>query len=307
MNLGLADKVVLITGAAGGLGSALTRAFAKEGAKLIIHHGFAHERAAARRLAREVRTESLLVQAELSAEEQVRALFSRVRQRFGRVDVLVNNAGRSPYEGIPVAEHAATMWDELYRTNLLTAALCTREFLSALRRQRSAGSAVFISSTAGTDGEAGNAIYAAMKAAMIGLCLSIKQEGAHQLHPHASFRANVVAPGWTLTRMPAVRAFLRNRQAVTGALQTRSLPRLTEAEDVAHLVVFLSSERVARALTGQVFRADCGMDRRLQWQPEELEEAYARLLQRYGEAQAPRSARADKKGVPRCASKMSRC
>ncbi len=283
MDLGLQGKVVLITGAAGGIGSALTRAFAAEGAKVIIHYGFAPERAAARKLAREISVESLSVEADLTSEEQVRALFRRARRRFGRVDVLINCAGRSPYEGIPITRHTVAMWDDVYRSDLLTAALCTREHLAELVKEGRSGNTVFISSTAGTEGEAGNAIYAAMKAAMMGLCLSVKQEGSKQLYPKAEYRANVVAPGWTITRMPAVLEFLKNQSAVIRALQTRSIPDLAEAEDVANLVLFLASDKMARSLTGQIFRVDCGMDRRLQWQPEDLEAAYTRILQRHPE------------------------
>jgi 3-oxoacyl-[acyl-carrier protein] reductase len=287
VDLGLQDKVVLVTGAAGGIGSALTRAFAAEGAKVIIHYGFAPERVAARKLSREIPVESLLIEADLTSEERVRALFRRARKRFGRVDVLVNCAGRSPYEGLPLTEHTVAMWDELYRSNLLTAVLCTREHLAGLRTEGGSGNTVFVSSTAGTEGEAGNAIYAAMKAAMIGLCLSVKQEGSKLLYPKAEYRANVVAPGWTVTRMPAVLEFLKNQPAVLRALQTRSIPDLAEAEEVANMVLFLASDKVARSLTGQVFRVDCGMDRRLQWEPEELGEAYARILQRHPELSTP--------------------
>lgn len=307
MDLGLQDKVVLITGAAGGIGSALTRAFAAEGAKVIIHYGFAPERATARKLSRELAVESLLVEANLTSEDQVRALFKRARRRFGRVDVLINCAGRSPYEGIPITGHTVAMWDDLYRSDLLTAVLCTREHLAGLREEGGSGNTVFISSTAGTEGEAGNAIYAAMKAAMIGLCLSVKQEGSQQLYPKAEYRANVVAPGWTITPMPAVLEFLKHQPAVIRALQTRSIPDLAEAEDVAHLVLFLASDKAARALTGQVFKVDCGMDRRLQWQPEALEEAYARILRRHPELSAlgtpgperPATRRARGRGAPR--------
>ncbi|HYO56004.1 SDR family NAD(P)-dependent oxidoreductase [Archangium sp.] len=287
MDLGLKDKVVFITGAAGGIGSALTRAFAAEGARVVIHYGFAQERAAARQLAREISTDSLLLQGDLSSEAQVRKVFTQARKKLGRIDVLVNNAGRSPYEGLFLSEHTPEMWEDLYRSNLLTAVLCTREFLRGLKQQGSTGNVVFISSTAGTEGEAGNAIYAAFKAAMIGLCLSVKQEGVKQLHPQASFRANVVAPGWTVTRMAAVLEFLKNRKAVVRALQTRSLPDLAEAEDVANLVTFLASDKAARTITGQTFRVDCGMDRRLQWESEELQEAYERILQRHSELGAP--------------------
>jgi 3-oxoacyl-[acyl-carrier protein] reductase len=280
LDLQFDGKVVLITGAAGGIGSALTRAFAAEGATVIIHYGFASERAAAQELARDISAESLLFEADLTSEEQVRALFASAHERFGCVDVLINNAGRSPYEGLFIIDHEVAMWDDLYRSDLLTAVLCTREHIRGLRERKGSGNAIFISSTAGTEGEAGNAIYAAMKAAMIGLCLSVKQEGARQLYPDGSYRANVVAPGWTITRMPAVMEFLKDRAAVTRSLQTRSIPDLAAAEDVAHLVLFLASDRAARAITGQVFKVDFGMDRRLQWQPEELKDAYARILER---------------------------
>lgn len=276
MDLALHDKVVLITGAAGGIGRVLTRLFAQEGAKVVIHYGFAREEPEALKLAAELGAQGLALQADLSIESEACRVFTEALAWSGRIDVLVNNAGLSPYEGTAVPDHTPAMWEELFRANLLTAVLCTKEYLKAARSQR-AGNVIYLSSTAGLDGEAGNAIYAAMKSALVGLCLSVKQEGIRLLPSGSRFRANVVAPGWTITQMPAVQKFLQDRAAVIRALQTRSIPELAEAEDVARAVLFLASDKASRAITGQVLRIDCGMDRRLQWEADELQARYEQI------------------------------
>lgn len=266
MESGLRDQVVLLTGASGGIGSVTARAFAAEGAKLVLH---ARGRlAAAQRLAAELPVEALAAQADLTVEAEVDALFARAAERFGRVDVLVANAGVWPPEDVPVARMSLERWNRTLAADLTSVFLCARAFLRGLeQRGAESGALVLIGSTAGLFGEAGHADYAAAKAALTyGLLRSLKNEIVRSA-PRG--RVNAVCPGWTLTEM--ARPGLQDPQAVTRVLQTRPLRRIGRPEDVAHAIVFLASERLAGHLTGEIITVAGGMEGRVLRLPEEID------------------------------------
>jgi 3-oxoacyl-[acyl-carrier protein] reductase len=151
-----------------------------------------------------------------------------------------------------------------------------REFFRLVARQRQ-GNAVLIASTAAVFGEAGHVDYAAAKAAMaFGLTRSLKNEIA-RIAPHTRAycggRVNCVCPGWTLIPRTAPR--LRNTAMVRKVLATMALPQIARPEDIADLVVFLSSDRLARHVTGQTILVAGGMEGRWLWQPEEVDPTIA--------------------------------
>jgi len=196
----LREKVVLITGASGGIGSATARAFAAEGARLVLH---AHrQRAQAEALARELAgTESLVVAADLRRPAEVARVFAAAVRRFGRVDTLVANAGAWETRDVPLETMSLAQWNRTLATVATSAFLCLREFFHQVRRQRR-GNAVLVGSTAAVFGEAGHADYAAAKAALaFGLTRTLKNEIA-RLAPAArgygGGRVNCVCPGWTI-------------------------------------------------------------------------------------------------------------
>ena len=271
METGLAGKVVVITGASGGIGSAMARQFAGEGAKLVLH--YRRRRALAEKLQHELAdAEVLLVRAELTKETDVRGLFHSVLKRFGRVDTLVANAGSWESRDVPLHQMSLRQWQATLNTVLTSTFLSAREFFKCVARQRR-GNAVLIASTAAVFGEAGHADYASAKAAMaFGLTRTLKNEIA-RIAPHTEDycggRVNCICPGWTL--IPRTAAKLRNAAAVRKITATMALPQVAQPDDIANLAVFLASDKLARHLTGQTILAAGGMEGRWLWQPEEVD------------------------------------
>jgi len=173
MDSQLRGKVVVITGASGGIGSVLARQFAAEGARLVLHCRRGRTRIA--ELQKELAAvETLAVRADLTREAGARRLFVRALKRFGRVDTLVANAGAWETRDVPLHELSLRQWNRTLAGVLTTAFLSVREFFRMVAKQKR-GNVVLIASTAAVFGEAGHADYAAGKAAIAyGLTRSLK-------------------------------------------------------------------------------------------------------------------------------------
>lgn len=249
----LAGKVVLVTGGAGGIGSAIVRGFRREGALVAIHYRSSRSQAEA--LAAEIGGTAF--GADLRQEDEVARLFAECADRVGAPEIVVANAGVWPREDSPVADMSLERWQETLSSNL-TATFLTARAWDQVVRETGRGSLVMIASTAGLFGEAGHADYASAKAAISsGLLLSLKNEVVR--HTPAA-RVNVVAPGWTVTPMTEGRLDPADVARVTA---TMALPKVGRAEDVASAVMFLASDAAAGHLTGQVITVAGGMEGRL--------------------------------------------
>jgi len=271
MNTNLANKVILITGSSGGIGSAIALGFAAEGASLVLH--YRHGRARAAALQRELgAAEAITVRADLTREAEVKRLFALAVKRFGRVDTLVANAGSWETRDVPLHEMSLRQWRSTLDGVLTTAFLSLREFLRLVAKQKR-GNVVLISSTAAVFGEAGHADYAAGKAAIAGgLTRSLKNEIV-RLAPHTrdycGGRVNCICPGWTI--VPRNAAKLRATATVRKVAATMALPQLARPDDVAHAAVFLASDTLARHVTGQTLVIAGGMEGRQLWEPREID------------------------------------
>jgi len=249
---GLAGKRILVTGGAGGIGSACVRAFADEGARVAIHYRTSRDRA--EELARQ--TGGVALQADLTVEDEVAALFDSAEQELGGVDVCAAVAGFWPRDDEPVWRLPLERWEATLRTNLTATFLTARAFLTLVER-RGEGSLVLVGSTAGRFGEAGHADYAAAKAAIqVGLLLSLKNEIV-RIAPRG--RVNAVAPGWTYS--PMTRGEL-DPELVTRLSRTMSLRKVAQAEDVARAVVVLASDELSGHVTGELVTVAGGMEGR---------------------------------------------
>jgi 3-oxoacyl-[acyl-carrier protein] reductase len=270
METQLAGKVIVITGASGGIGSAIARQFAAEGARLVLHHHSQRARAVA--LQRELRgVETLLVRADLTKEAQVERLFARAVDAFGTVDTLVANAGSWATRDVLLPAMSLRQWRQTLDGVLTTTFLSLREFLRRVARQKH-GNAVVIGSTAAVFGEAGHADYASGKAALVyGLTRSVKNEIA-RLAPHTrdycGGRINCICPGWTL--VPRLARKLAQPAMLRKTMATMALPQLARPADIAHAAVFLSSDALARHITGQILVIAGGMEGRLLWETGDL-------------------------------------
>ncbi len=247
METGLAGKRVLVTGGSGGIGSACARAFAAEGAEVLVHYNRGRERAVAVGGA-------LVVQADLTREDEVGRMFDEA----GALDVCAAVAGVWPREDVPVWELPLERWEETLRANLTATFLTARRFLRGVE-QTGHGSLVLVGSTAGLFGEAGHADYAAAKSAIVGgLLLSLKNEVV-RIAPRA--RVNAVCPGWTAS--PMTRAELDDPDLVARVTRTMPLRKVARPEDVAAQVVALASDEISGHVTGQVITFAGGMEGRL--------------------------------------------
>lgn len=271
MDSNLRDKVILVTGASGGIGSAIARAFVAEGARVGLQ--YRTQKAAAVSLQKELRpAETFPVRADLSDEAQVKQMYSKVLQRFGRIDTLVANAGSWETRDVPLHQMSLRQWQSTLQGVLTTTFLSLREFLRIIARQRR-GNAVLIASTAGLFGEARHSDYAAAKAAIAyGITPSIKNE-ISRLAPHTADycggRINCICPGWTV--VPRLAAKLSNPEMLRKTTATMALPQLARPNDIASAAVFLASDTMARHVTGQILVVAGGMEGRVLWQPDEID------------------------------------
>ena len=253
METGLEGKVVLVTGGAGGIGQAICRKFAEEGANVAVHFYTSSEEAEL--LAKEIG--GFAVRADLRVPSQADEMVADVVSKMGNIDVCVANSGSYPTEPKPMWEIDEERWNSTIMSNLGVTANTSRSFLSHAS-SRGSGSLVLVGSTAGVYGEAGHSDYAAAKGAITtGLLLSLKNEVSHL----GSVRVNAVAPGWTLTQKKVETGL--DEGTMERAKSTMALKKLATPNDVAMAIIYLSSEEVAGHITGEVIEVAGGMEGRL--------------------------------------------
>jgi NAD(P)-dependent dehydrogenase (short-subunit alcohol dehydrogenase family) len=241
-------QVVLITGGLTGIGRATALAFAKEGAQVVVSGRRDEE---GKKLVAELRklgAEAEFVRSDVRHEEDARSLVDATVERFGRLDVAVNNAGTEGVPG-PVTEQTAESYAATFDTNVLGTLLSMKHELRVMLAQRS-GSIVNVSSTYGHTGAAGASIYVASKHAVEGLTKSAALEVAG-----TGVRVNVVAPGPVETGM--LNRFTGTQERKAGLLATVPLKRIGRPEEIAQTILFLASDK-ASFITGASYLVDGG-------------------------------------------------
>jgi 3-oxoacyl-[acyl-carrier protein] reductase len=242
----LKDRVALVTGASQGIGRETALALARAGAKVAAA---ARSEGKLARLAAEISAaggEALAVKMDVTDSEQVKAGFKRVAERFGRLDILVNNAAVT-HDGLALRMKPED-WDAVIRTNLTGAHLCIQQALAMMLRQRK-GRIINVSSVVAQAGNAGQANYAASKGGLVGLTKAIAMEVASR-----NITVNAVAPGFIETAMTDVLP-----DKVKEELKTRiPLGRMGAPAEIAAAIVFLASDEAAY-ITGQVLSVNGGM------------------------------------------------
>ena len=242
-----AVKTALVTGASRGIGAAIAKKLAARGFMVIINYG--HSSAAAEEVKNQIEQaggQAVLMQGDVSSGDDVDRMFKDIKKTWGRLDVLVNNAGIN--RDTLLVRMKEDQWDAVLSTDLKSVFFTTKAAASLMMRQRS-GSIINIASVVGITGNAGQANYAAAKAGVIGFTKSVAKELAAR-----GIRVNAIAPGFIETDMTdAIPEKIRE-----GMLETIPLRRGGKAEDVANAVAFLASDD-AGYITGQVFKVDGGM------------------------------------------------
>ena len=247
MSKRLQGKIALVTGASRGIGRAIAKLFAEEGAKVVINYSRSEKEAAS--LAEEIKQqggEALLVKADVSQAQEVKEMIKKVADEFGRIDILVNNAGiliQSPF-----LESTEEMWDTMVDVNLKGSYLCAKEVAPLMLKQKS-GKIINISSVSGLAQKSalGNVPYAASKAGVIGLTRSL----AVNLGP--TINVNAICPGLVETDMSASLPPERRRIPVEEA----PLQRIGRPEEIASAALFLASEE-SDFITGEAITVSGG-------------------------------------------------
>jgi NAD(P)-dependent dehydrogenase (short-subunit alcohol dehydrogenase family) len=245
----MSSPVVLITGALTGIGRATALAFAREGARVVVSGRHDEE---GKKLATEMRklgAEAEFVRADVRHEEEVRKLIDNTVERFGRLDVAVNNAGTEGAPG-PVTEQTAESFAATFDTNVLGTLLSMKHELRIMLPQRR-GSIVNVSSAYGSVGAAGASVYVASKHAVEGMTKSAALEVAG-----TGVRINVVAPGTTDTGM--LTRFTSTDENKAALVSTVPVKRLAKSEEIANVIAFVASEN-ASYMTGSSIAVDGGM------------------------------------------------
>jgi len=242
-----AVKTALVTGASRGIGAAIAKKLAARGFMVIINYG--HSSAAAEEVKNQIEQaggQAVLMQGDVSSGDDVDRMFKDIKKTWGKLDVLVNNAGIN--RDTLLVRMKEEQWDAVLSTDLKSVFFTTKAAASLMMRQRS-GSIINIASVVGITGNAGQANYAAAKAGVIGFTKSAAKELAAR-----GIRVNAIAPGFIETDMTdAIPEKIRE-----GMLETIPLRRGGKAEDVANAVAFLASDD-AGYITGQVLKVDGGM------------------------------------------------
>ncbi|MCJ7642479.1 MAG: 3-oxoacyl-[acyl-carrier-protein] reductase [Desulfobacterales bacterium] len=242
----LKAKVALITGAAQGIGKAVTLVLARHGADVVVADVNIEK---AQETAREVEAlgrAAMAVRVDVTHLEDVEKMVEAAVQRFGKIDILVNNAGIARDKLI--LRMTEEDWDTVLNVNLKGTFNCTKTVIKYMSKQRS-GKIVNIASVVGMMGNPGQANYSASKAGVIGLTKTVAREFAAR-----GINVNAIAPGYIQTPMTEVLP----EKAKEELKRLIPMKRLGQPEDVAHAVLFLVSE-VSSYITGNILNVNGGI------------------------------------------------
>jgi NAD(P)-dependent dehydrogenase (short-subunit alcohol dehydrogenase family) len=253
-------KVVLITGAGGGFGREFARGLSEVGANVICWDVDREGVEETKKLIREDGGDAAVDTVDVGNEDEVKAGISRANQVFGRIDVLINNAGISTHP-VRVHELAVVDWDRLMKVNLRGTFLCSKHALPKMLERRD-GSIINVSSILGISGfypgqSAVGAAYSASKAGVDGFTRQLASEYARE-----NIRCNSVAPGFYVgTNLGKERRGAAspqsNEEFMSSVLSRTPLNRFGTSEDLLGLVIYLASES-SKYVTGQTFALDGG-------------------------------------------------
>ncbi len=243
----LKSKIVLITGGSKGIGAACVKYFCMAGASVAFTYNT--NAAAAARIEKRFSkiSKCKAYKVDINNENEIKSVVQSVVKDFGKIDVLVNNAGI--WKEGKISKIKLSAWEETIKTNLTSAFLFTQHVIRFMKIKRY-GKIINISSTAGQRGEAHYSHYAASKGGMISFTKSL----ASELGPF-NINVNSIAPGWVLTDMS--KSVLSNKKSLEEELKKIPLGRIATADDIAGPVLFLASD-MSRHINGEVLNVNGG-------------------------------------------------
>lgn len=247
----LEHRIALITGSSRGIGAACATVMAREGADVVIN--YRRSQAHAEETQRQVRAlgrNALVIQADVTDPPQVQELVVETVAQFGRIDVLVNNAGHHSTVRYDLETMALDQWHDTLNVNLTSQLLCIRAVLPNMKKQRYGRIVNMSSIVAHVGSRSGDVCYVASKAGVNGLTRALFR----QLAPYG-ITINSVSPGTIDT--PMTREVLATPEVIEQYVRRIPLGRMGTAQEVAEVVCFLSSDRAAY-VTGQVIHVNGG-------------------------------------------------
>jgi 3-oxoacyl-[acyl-carrier protein] reductase len=239
-------KVALVTGASKGIGKAIAHQLAKDGFNVVVNYN--RDEAEANKIVEELKklgSDSMAVKADISKFDECAAMADAVREKYGKMDVLVNNAGATKDKSL--FNMPKEDWDFVINVNLTGAYNVTKNSMTLMK---DGASIVNISSIVGLNGNRGQTNYSASKAGLIGFTKSLAKELGKR-----GVRVNAIAPGFIDTDMTKELSFIRRKIM----LAMVPLDRAGKPEDIANVVSFLASDK-AGYITGEVIRVDGGLN-----------------------------------------------
>lgn len=243
----LSGQTAVVTGASRGIGRATALRLAEAGANVVVN--YFHHKADAEKVVKsckEFGVGAIAVQADVSKLKDAKHLIKETIKAFGRIDLLVANAGI--WEGAPIEEMSEKVWNKVLDANLKGTWTVCHAATSHFKKQNS-GNIVIVSSTAGQRGEAGYSNYAASKGGQISFTKALSNELA------PAIRVNAVAPGWVDTNLND--PVFHDEEFVTRVIAGIPLKRVATADDVALSIIFLASDW-SRHITGEVININGG-------------------------------------------------
>ncbi len=239
-------KIALVTGASRGIGYAIAERLSKDGANLVLTATSNKIEEVAKELSEKYNIQAIGVAGDISKESDVKSLFKIITEKFGKLDICVNNAGIT--KDTLSMRMSAEDFDAVINTNLRSVFLVSKEAIMLMMREKY-GRIVNMSSIVGIRGNVGQANYAASKAGIIGLTKTLAAEVAKR-----NITVNAIAPGFIDTDMTKA----VSDKAREEFLKLIPMEKAGEPQDIAEAVAFLASDR-AKYITGQVLVVDGGL------------------------------------------------
>ena len=243
----LQGKIAVVTGSSRGIGAAIARELAAQGATVVLNHRDSAAQAEA--VVAEIVAaggQAVAIQADVSSYAEAQRLIKETVERFGHIDILVNNAGTTRDMLIMMMPEAD--WDLVIQTNLKSAFNCSKAAVRPMMKQRF-GRIINITSVSGLAGQAGQTNYSASKAGMIGFTKALAKEVGPR-----GITVNAIAPGF----VPTVLTDVLNEEQKRAIISMTPMGRFAKPEEIAYATAFLADER-AGFITGQVLSVDGGL------------------------------------------------